>query len=168
MNEASYNSTECLNLCVDLQQKAQRWGQEAAIAELMRIAVEGIKSDALVAALCRLLFVPKDRSQIRGPRYGKPLFLGSTSEARWPLLPVYLYRNIPFYIVKDWMLGGSPEPVSWYLAHCITNGIWNMQPFQVPVQELMDDAALDLITNGPWVSPLDDYERQFIQSQVRQ
>lgn len=161
-----YHIQECLTRCFDLQTRYTRWGEQLAIAELMRMAVLEDPSQATVIAICRMFFMPKTIEPLRPPSLGKPWFLGETSEQDWPLQPVHLYRGIPFFIVQGWSVAGLPEQTNWYLAYCIISGIWKQNEFMDVSQDELILVTHDFIRRGPWRRPLNDSEKSFLLSQV--
>jgi hypothetical protein len=132
----------------------------------MRLAVLEEPSKATVLALCRMLFVSRAGQPLRPPGLGEPWFLGDTSADSWPLEPIHLYRGVPFFIVKGWSLAGMAEQASWYLAHCLLDGVRNENPFAMVGQQQVAALAHEFIENGPWRRPLSSSERTFLLSQV--
>jgi hypothetical protein len=164
--QVSYNARDCLSRCVDLQLRYKRWGKELALGELMRLAVLEEPSQATVTALCRLLFKSDAGKPLRPPALGEPRFLGDTSKNDWPLTPIHLYKNVPFFVVGGWSVAGLPEQATWYLAHCMLDGVWNDHPYAIIDQAQLEAVAHDFIENGPWVRPLRAEEQAFLLSQV--
>lgn len=161
-----FSAIDCLVTCSSLQQQAQRYGKESAVAELMQYAVDGVYNETMIAALCRLLFVSRNGSPLRSPRLGAPGLIGDMDSAAAPLLPVFVHLNVPFCVVKNWLLAGTPEPASWYLAYCLLEGAWNHTMVQVPPLTSLTSVAHDFIRNGPWITRLQCDESTYLLGQV--
>ena len=71
-----------------------------------------------------------------------------------------------FYVVRGWNIAGFPEPASWYLSYCLRTAIWNGNEYPDPSDADLLAVAHDFVEHGPWATPLDKYERQFLIAQV--
>jgi hypothetical protein len=162
----AYSAQDCLDRCVNLQLRAQRWGKEFGIGELMRMAVLEEPNRETVIALCRMLFVSKTTEPLRPPALGEPWFLADTTQDNWPLEPIALYHGIPIFVVNGWSLAGLPEQASWYLAYCLISGVWNEVPYRMLEQEALAVGVHELIARGPWRRPLGEGEKAFLQNQL--
>jgi hypothetical protein len=163
----SYHIEECLHRCLDLQRKAARWAKEYAIGELMRMAVLDEPSEAMVIALCRMLFVSREGEPLRPPCLGEPWFLGDTTEDHWPIHPLHLHEGVPLFVVRGWSLAGLPERAAEYLAFCLLHGVWNEKPFRMVDRQELTRVTEHFIENGPWKRQLSPSEQTFLLSQIQ-
>ena len=145
-----------------MESRYENWG----VGELMRMAVEGDPAEETVVTLCRLLFRTSSGQNIRPPVRGVPGCIGGTEREDWPLLPVHLFEGIPFGVVDNWTIAGLAEPATWYLGYCLGHGVWNPDPYP----DVGDDDLLAIagrfVDHGPWRRPLEQWERDFVFSQV--
>ena len=165
--DVEYHVQDCLDLCATLQLQYSRWGKELAIGELMRLAVLNEPSKAMVLAVCRLLFRSNTGEPLRPPGLGEPWFLGDTSSENWPLEPIHLYNGVPFFIVNGWSVAGMPEQANWYLAYCLSNGIWNEAPYEMIEQQQLELGAHEFIDKGSWRRSLTYGEKMFLLAQIQ-
>jgi len=143
----------------------QEMGKEKGCVQLARFARQG--DDGQVAVLCRLLFSTKTKTPIRPPRLGKPTYLGGTGDDEWPLSPIELVGDVPFFIVQSYALGGEREPSSNYLAFCLENCEWSDIRFDKVSDDSIEKALQELLTSGKWKAPLTAPERMYLISQIK-
>ena len=164
MNELHFQIKEVLD-CSRLFQQREQKGENFGLGDFMRRTVRNELSRMTALGLCRLLFQSPSGHPLRWPMIGLPSCLGDTKQDDWSDGPIYLFQNCPFLIVYGWTIAGFPEPPSWYLLHCIRNGIWNEEEYPDFQQEEVLSLAQDLISHGPWKRPLRPWEQEFLISQ---
>lgn len=120
-------------------------------------------SNDQVILLCRMLFQAKAGGKFRRPRLGEPFFLGTSDKRAWPLEPIALVDNVPFLVVKGYILGGLAEPADSYLAYCLESCDWTTQNYQGSTQKKLA-FALSKIPNRAF---LDNEAMAFLQQQIR-
>lgn len=119
-----------------------------------------------VMVLCRMLFEAPPGEIFERPMLGGASFLGGTSYRDWPLEPITLVDNIPFFIVTNYMLGGLEQPAMDYLIYCIRKMHWTAQRFAA-VDARQMEAACSALINRRWPEKLAAYEEAFLRKQIR-
>jgi hypothetical protein len=98
-------------------------GRDAALDELRsraRSAGDGAEAAAVVV-LCRLVVVPPPGAPLPPLRIGVPdLVLSPGAEADWPLFPLALVDDVPFLLVREYLLGGLAETLAEHVEACAT------------------------------------------------
>jgi hypothetical protein len=143
----------------------QEMGKRKACEQLRKSAEGG--DDGQVAILCRLLFSKKEKIHFREPGFGAPLYLGGTSEAEWPLLPIELVDDVPFRVVYSYNLLGTPESSTHYLSFCLQNCEWSHTQFGRISEKSIERGLQRLLGSGKWKRPLSEFERQYLRSQIK-
>lgn len=127
-----------------------------------------------VITLCRMLFQGKDGQPLRRPRSGAPQFVGepmgfspSTDEVmqRHPDEPLRWVGDIPFRVVRGYMIAGVPEPATRYLDYCLAEGEWTTRRFRPATTEELG-AALDQMLSHRWEKSLQPHEITFLSEQI--
>jgi hypothetical protein len=143
----------------------QKMGKEKACEQLAKLAERG--DDGQVAILCRLLFSKKEKMPIRPPRFGDPIYLGGTSADDWPLSPLELVDDVPFFVVDGYNLGGERETSLHYLNFYLENCEWSNIRFDKVSDKTIEKALKNLLASGKWKTPLTDSEREYLSSQIK-
>jgi hypothetical protein len=142
-------------------------GNQDAYASLLLYAEKPIDPKSLedridrefnVAWLCLLVYEPKPNSALRMPSFGGPdfplidnykLYKGMESPD-WPYFPLAVTRDVPFLLVRSYMVGGELMPVSNYLKDCQTNGVLRTKPYPIPNHAEAEAALNELVSSAPW------------------
>jgi hypothetical protein len=144
----------------------QEMGKEKACEQLVKLANKD-DEHRQVAFLCRLLFTKRGGGPFRGPLLGGPNYMGRTSENDWPLLPIEIVDDVPFFIVSSYQVGGLPEPSLLYLDYCLRNCEWSKTRFGHVNDKSVEKALNKLLASKKWKRPLTDYERRLLISQTK-
>ena len=120
-----------------------------------------------IAILCRMLFSKKGKSEFRPLGFGHPEFLGGTGADDWPLLPLELIDNVPFFIISGYSGAGEAEHSRAYLKYCQGNCEWSKTPFDKVTDETIEKALEKLLASKKWKTPLTDYQREYLISQTK-
>jgi hypothetical protein len=142
----------------------QKLGKEQARKFLTKRAERG--DDGQIVMLCRMLFSKKPKGEFRPPMLGAPVYFGGTGLEDWPLLPIELVDDVPFYIVDGFELGGQAEPSGMYLEYCLEHCEWSSARFDKVTDKTIEAALQKLLASKKWKRPLTDGERQRLSSQV--
>lgn len=143
--------------------------QKLGFADAVQVLSDMARSSSdgqQVFLLCRVLFEEKDKLEFRGPMIGAADFFEGTSYDDWPREPVALVGNIPFVIVKGYILTGSPELPESYLDYCMKNCRWTSTQYHMPSVAEMRGALAKLLQSGKWKQPLTDYEKRYFEAQI--
>lgn len=128
----------------------------------------------IVIRLCRMLFQGRDGHPLRPPALGGPQFIGfprssmqDWAEARraFPDEPLHWVGDIPFLVVRGYMLAGHAEPAASYLDYCLAEGEWVTRRLG-PVSDAQLRRALGELLGYPWKQPLEKHEVDFIGAQL--
>ena len=144
----------------------QALGKEKACEQLGRLAKMD-NEDGQVAILCRLLFTKKENKEFRAPLFGDPIYMGGTRDIDWPLSPIEIVDDVPFFIVRGYNLGGLPEPSLVYLNYCREHCEWSKTRFDHVNDKSIEKALEKLLASKKWSMPLTDYERKLLISQTK-
>lgn len=144
----------------------QALGQQAACDTLMKVATKN-RSSWQVIILCRLVFTNRPSGDFRRAQLGAFTFLGDTDYADWPREPIEMVDGVPFFIATRYQLSGQAEPADAYLGYCMTNCAWNSERFTPKTSKEMTVALGKLIASTKWKRPLDAWERQFLNNQLK-
>jgi hypothetical protein len=144
----------------------QEMDKEKACEQLMKLAKKD-DEDGQVTLLCRLLFSKRENKPFRAPLLGGPIFIGGTSETDWPLLPIEILDDVPFFVIEGYNVGGYPEPSHLYLKYCLENCEWSKTRFGRVDDKTIDKALKKLLASKKWRRPLTDYEREHLISQTK-
>jgi len=141
----------------------QSMGRDSAISVLKRCC-ETDGNNNRVIILCRMLF--ESNESARRPLIGAAVFPGGTTYSHWPLEPIEIVRNIPFLVVRGYLLGGLPEPAIDYLEYCELHCEWRDDCYRIPSDSELEVALDELLNSDRWQIPLADEEEQFFRSQT--
>jgi hypothetical protein len=143
----------------------QNLGREKACKFLEKRAGEG--DGGQIVLLCRMLFSNKAKGKFRPPRLGAPNYIGGTGVDDWPLLPIELVDDVPFFIVRWFDLGGEAESSLSYIMYCLENCEWSNARFDKVTDKTIEQALQKLLASKKWKKPLTDSERQYLSSQIK-
>ncbi|MDZ4818704.1 MAG: hypothetical protein SGJ20_07000 [Planctomycetota bacterium] len=143
----------------------QKIGKAKAVEQMTKFAQT--HDDDRVTLLCRMLFVAKPGKEFRVPWLGAPLFFGDTTGTDWPLCPIELVDNIPFYVVGGYNIGGEAETSIKYLEYCLENCDWSTVPIGEVSEARVGRALQTLLASKKWKQPLTESEREFLSDQVK-
>lgn len=108
-------------------------GRDAALEEL-RAQARSVRAGAEAAGvivLCRLAFVPPPGAALPPLLIGVPdLALPAGTEADWPLFPLALVDDVPFLLVRDYVLGGLAETPAEHVEACAHAGEARAEPLR--------------------------------------
>jgi hypothetical protein len=144
----------------------QKLDKKAAVAILRRFAASPANSDRVIV-LCRMLFTSRAGSTFRRPGIGGAQFLGCTGYADWPLEPIEIVHNVPFLMVRGYILAGEAEPASRYLDYCLANCDWTATRYTPKTPQQLEEALHELLTSKKWKHPLKKDETAFLSSQIK-
>jgi beta-lactamase regulating signal transducer with metallopeptidase domain len=122
--------------------------------------------DEQVIVVCRMLFEAKEGGAMRAPMLGAPSFLGGTTDDDWPLVPLTIFEDAPFLVVRSYAMGGRPESADKYLDYCLANCRWTTLRYK-ELDEAELKARLERLLKSPvWKRPLKDDEVAFLRRQL--
>lgn len=145
--------------------KLQSMTKDKACEAMLKVA-DGREHDDQIILLCRMLFTPKARGEFRSPRVGAAHYLAETEDEQWPLSPIELVDGVPFLISMGYRGSGIRERATSYLRYSIDNCNWNDYVFAPRSQQEQQRALGKLLASPKWKSPLDEPEKQFLESQI--
>ena len=93
--------------------------------------------------LCRMLF--ENEEGFRRPGLGGPIFVDGGKIADWPLEPITLIDNVPFVVVRGYVLGGRPESIKSYLGYCFEKCQWSNRDYSKFDQKVLNAALSKLL-----------------------
>jgi hypothetical protein len=145
----------------------QAMGRDAACQALLASAKTNAGLDNRFFVLCRMLFTQRGTNEFQPPfRGGCVFFIGE--EADWPLAPIALVDEIPFFLTGG--CGGDggrgPESIVTYLNYCITNCDWSSYKFHEVTAKQKSDALTKLLSSNKVRQPLNDFQKQFFSGQI--
>jgi hypothetical protein len=148
--------------------KLRAVGKDEAVKMLRAAAFEGsVLPPEPVIYLSRMLFTPKKGGEFRPPMLGAPHCLGGSDRKDWPLLPIEIVDGVPFLIVSGYSGGGMPEPTARYLDYCSKECDWGRTEYRAKSDAEKKAALEKLLSSKKWKRPLENWEREFLSSQIR-
>lgn len=117
-----------------------------------------IYRDYYVAWLCLLVYDPQPGSQMKMPSFGGPqfplidnysLFKGREGPD-WPRFPLAVVHNVPFLLVRGYILGGEALPGSFYLKEDQEHAVFRAIPYPVPTHADASAALAALLASPAW------------------
>jgi hypothetical protein len=134
-------------------------GQSLACAALEKVAKtkrgfpEDYDVDQKICHLCRLVFMPKSSTEIlRAPMLGAPFLLAlhSMNASDWPHMPFAIVDDVPLSMTLGYTLAGRAERSEYYLAYCISNGVFRIKPFAGPTSNTASNALNKILKSPAW------------------
>ncbi len=152
-------------------------GNQDAYASLMAYAAkprdpkswqDRIYRDYYIAWLCLLIYDPKPGSFLRVPAFGGPQFPPIENYTRdkgmesrdWPRFPLVVVQNVPFLLVRGYILFGVAEPGSEFLKDYQAHGVFRTTAYPIPTRADAAAALTDLLASPAWKA-LDWHESTF-------
>ncbi len=141
----------------------QSMGQDSAVSVLRSCCgIDGNENKVII--LCRMLF--ESDGEMRRPLMGGAVFPGNTTYDDWPAEPIEIVQNIPFLIVRGYMLGGLPEQAIDYLEYCTLQCTWRDEVYSMPSESELLTSLNKMLDSDKWQTPLTADETQFFQDQT--
>ena len=117
-----------------------------------------------VILLCKMLFKKAD-GKLRRPSLGGPLFIDGRKIKDWPLEPITLVDNVPFVVVRGYIIGGGrAETAKQYLAYCLKEGTWTSRDYSHSDQQHIEAALEKLLASHP---DMIEHARKILATQVQ-
>lgn len=112
---------------------------------------KGFSVTERIGWVCRILYLPKQKSALRAPKFGVlPLPGKSFTEENWPLYPVALSGSTYFVLREGYQPKGAPETIGHYLDYCHDQGVFRTTPVEIPAREEARQDAANLRKSPPW------------------
>jgi hypothetical protein len=148
--------------------KLQKLGKEKAIAALSALAAQAdVDEEGKVTVLCRMLFAARPGREFRRRGMGRPVLLGETKGADWPLEPIEIVDGVPFCIVRVYNVAGEILSVRVYLRYCVRECDWGKRAYAPKSAKEKKAALAKLLASPKWKRKLDADERDFLAAQIK-
>jgi hypothetical protein len=148
--------------------KLKAVGKDEAVKILKAAAIKDSASPPdPVLHLCRMLFTPKKGKEFRPPMIGAPHCLGGSDAKDWPLEPIEIVDGVPFLIVSRYTLAGVPEHTVAYVEYCSKECEWGSADHRAKSVAEKTAALGKLLSSKKWKRPLEDWEKEFLSSQIK-
>lgn len=95
--------------------------------------------------LCRMLITKSDGVPLRRPFLGGPSFEFEGGIEDFPDEPLLFFKDVPFFAVSGYGLGGQPEAASHYVEYALSVGRWRELKYTVKDEMQLTSVAKELI-----------------------
>lgn len=134
-------------------------GEEGAVKEMKRLCEASRKKNVFldhnmaeqISWICRIIFMPKEGTPIRAPRFGALHLPWNTMEAEdWPLYPIAESEGVYFILSQGYSLAGLAEDPQNYIDYCRSMGSFRTTPVKIPTKETAEYALMRLLSSNAW------------------